>query len=77
MQALLRGAGFDLGEIEDRTAFGIAFFRESLAASAGGAPPLGLHIVMGPTARAKFLSMLSNLENGSIAPVLMLARRGA
>jgi len=77
MQSLLRDAGFEVAETEDRTAFGIAFFREGLAGSARGAPPLGLHIVMGATAREKFQNMLANLENGAIAPVIMLARRGA
>jgi ubiquinone/menaquinone biosynthesis C-methylase UbiE len=77
MQALLGGAGFEVREVEDRTAFGIAFFRESLAGSAAGVPPLGLHIVMGATAREKFQNMLAGLENGSIAPVLMVAQRAA
>jgi len=75
MQALLRDAGFEVVEVEDRTAFGVAFFRESLAGSAGGAPPLGLHIVMGATAREKFQNMLANLERGAIAPVVMIAKR--
>jgi SAM-dependent methyltransferase len=76
MQALLAAAGFSVEEVEDRTAFGIAFFRERLAA---GAPPspLGLHLLMGETARAKFQNMLQNLEQGFIAPVTMIARRAA
>jgi MPBQ/MSBQ methyltransferase len=76
MQGLLRDAGFEVREAEDRTAFGIAFFRESLAGSAaGGMPPLGLHIIMGATAREKLTNMLANLEGGAIAPVVMIARR--
>jgi SAM-dependent methyltransferase len=76
MQVLLRDAGFEVRDVEDRTAFGIAFFRETLARSAAGPPPLGLHILSGATAREKFANMLANLENGSIAPVVMIARRG-
>lgn len=75
MQALLGAAGFEVREVEDRTAFGIAFFRETLARSAAGSLPLGLHIVMGATAREKFTNMLANLEGGSIAAVVMLAKR--
>jgi MPBQ/MSBQ methyltransferase len=75
MQGLLRDAGFEVREVEDRTAFGIAFFRERLANSAAGASPLGLHILMGATAREKFTNMLANLENGSVAPVVMITRR--
>jgi hypothetical protein len=77
MQGLLRGAGFEVREVEDRTAFGIDFFRESLARSAEGASPLGLHIVMGTGARKKFQNMLANLESGTVAAVVMLAQRSA
>jgi ubiquinone/menaquinone biosynthesis C-methylase UbiE len=76
MRALLAAAGFSVEEVEDRTEFGIAFFRERL--SAGGPPSaLGLHLLMGETAPAKFRNMLRNLEQGSIAPVSMIARRSA
>ena len=75
MRSLLKGAGFDIVEEEDRTAFGIAFFRERLATAGGPTPPLGLHLLMGPDTRAKFGNMLAGLEGGCIAPVVMLARR--
>lgn len=75
MRTLLRDAGFEVGEVEDRTAFGIAFFREALARSAGGAPPLGLHILMGTTAREKFQNMLASLESGAVCAVVMIAKR--
>jgi hypothetical protein len=46
--------------------------------SAGGPPgPLGLHVLMGGAARAKFENILFNLEQGFIAPVVMMARRAA
>jgi hypothetical protein len=75
MQTLLRDAGFQLIEIENRTAFAIDFFRQSLANAASGPPPLGLHIVMGATAREKLQNVLANLESGAIAPTVMIARR--
>jgi MPBQ/MSBQ methyltransferase len=75
MLALLGEAGFEVAEVEDRTPFAIDFFRQSLANSAAGAPPLGLHIVMGPRAREKSHNMLLNIESGAIAPTLMIARR--
>jgi SAM-dependent methyltransferase len=78
MQALLGDAGFRVEEVEDRTAFAVDFFRQSLASTAAaGVPPLGLHIVMGATAREKFQNMLAAAEGGAIAPTLMIARRGA
>src|SRR5262249_41674095 len=42
MQELLASAGFDVLETEDRTPFGITFFRERLAAPP---PPLGTHLI--------------------------------
>lgn len=77
MKTLLASAGFELVEVEDRTEFGIEFFRQRLAATAGGAPPLGLHLLMGAAARVKFENVLKGLEDGAIAPVVMIARRSA
>lgn len=73
MQVLLAGAGFSVEEVEDRTDFGIAFFRERLSAD-NSPSPLGLHLLMGETSRAKLRNMLLNLEQGAIAPVVMIAR---
>ena len=77
MQVLLRDAGFEVTEVEDRTAFGIEFFRQALARAATSPMSLGLHIVMGATAREKFQNMLANLESGAIAPTVMIAKRAA
>jgi len=75
MRELLAQAGFAVQEVEDRTAAGIAFFRQRLAATADGPPPVGLHLLMGPSAREKFTNMLQSMEAGAIAPVVMIARR--
>jgi MPBQ/MSBQ methyltransferase len=75
MQDLLAQAGLALQEVEDRTAAGIAFFRQRLAASAEEPPPVGLHLLMGPTAREKFTNVLQSMESGAITPVVMIARR--
>jgi MPBQ/MSBQ methyltransferase len=75
MTVLLERAGFAIDAVEDRTAFGIAFFRERLGATASGPSPLGLHLLMGPRARQKFENMLVNLERGHVAPVIVVARR--
>lgn len=72
MRTLLADAGFAVDEVEDRTAFGIRFFKERLAA---GPSPLGLQILMGETARVRLENTLAGLETGSIAPVLIRARR--
>lgn len=72
MRTLLADAGFEVTEVEDRTDFGIAFFRERLA---GGPSPLGIHLLMGEGARLRFENTLAGLESGAIAPVVMMARR--
>lgn len=77
MQDLLDRAGFSVQETEDRTAAGIAYFRQRLAKTAEGLPSLGLHLLLGPAARESFENVLKGLEDGSIAPVVMIARRRA
>lgn len=77
MRALLVGSGFKVEEVEDRTAFGIEFFRQRFAAAASSAPALGLHLLMGPDMRERFANMLQGLEAGAIAPIEMVARKHA
>jgi hypothetical protein len=77
MGGLLDGAGFELGEVEDRSVFARAFFQRALAAAkaADGPPPLGIHLILGAGAPEKFRNMLANIEAGQIAPILMIATR--
>lgn len=75
MVDLLEQAGFSLEETEDRTAAGIAFFRQRLAPSPEGPPPLGTHILLGPTAKERFENVMKGMEQGAIAPVVMIARK--
>jgi len=78
MRALLDGAGFDVGEVEDRSDFSRTFFQRALATAAGtqeGPPPLGIHLILGASAPVKFRNMLANIEAGHIAPIQMIATR--
>ena len=80
MRGLLDGAGFDVGEVEDRSVFARAHFQRTLAAadaSEGGPPPLGTHLILGASAPVKFRNMLANIEAGHIAPTQMIATRRA
>lgn len=74
MRALLAEAGFEVGDVEDRTSFAIEFFRKRLAAT-GAPPPLGLHLLMGVNTKEKFHNYLRGAENGSVAPTVIIARR--
>lgn len=75
MEELLEQAGFSLEVTEDRTAAGIAFFRQRLAPSPDGPPPLGTHILLGPTAKERFENVMKGMEEGAIVPVMMIARK--
>lgn len=75
MLTLLVGAGFEVVDVEDLTDFALDIFKQGQAAGADGPPPLGVHIVMGPSAPEKIKNTLTNLEDGLVAPVQMIARR--
>ncbi len=75
MKTLLIEAGFEIGDVEDRTDIAMDFFKQSLTAPSEGQPPLGVHLVMGPSAPEKFKNTLDNMEKGRIAPVIMAARK--
>lgn len=73
----LAAAGFAIEAERDRRDLAIETFRRmrARAAEAGGPPPLGLHVLMGPDAPAKVANLLAALEPGIIAPVEMICRR--
>ena len=75
MRTLLNDAGFDVREVDDRTDFALNFFKQSLAAAADGPPPLGIHLIIGSSAPEKLKNMHSNIENGCISVVQMIADR--
>ena len=74
MRALVQAAGFAVETVEDRTAFAIGFFNQA-AATQDGPPPLGVHLLMGASAPVKIGNIRTNIENGRLAVVQMVARR--
>jgi MPBQ/MSBQ methyltransferase len=74
MHKLLAEAGFEVTEVEDRSAFAIDFFRKRLA-SVAPAPALGLHLLTGENSQDKFENYLRSVEAGTIAPTIMIAKR--
>ncbi|MCC6717136.1 MAG: class I SAM-dependent methyltransferase [Acetobacteraceae bacterium] len=78
-RAALEGAGFVVFAERDRAAFAQAFFAAMRArmAEAGGPPALGLHLVMGARAGEKIANLAAAIAGGVLAPVEMLARKGA
>jgi len=76
-RACLTAAGFVLEAERDRHDFALEFFEQlkAKASSAGGPPPLGLHVLMGDTAPLKVKNMLENISAGRISPVEIIARK--
>ncbi len=72
---LLTAAGFRIEREENRREFALALAREMREKVAiHGAPPLSLHILMGPASRERLANVFGTLERGTIAPIEMIAR---
>jgi hypothetical protein len=73
----LQKAGFTVIAERNRRDFALAFFTElrAKAVSAGGPPPLGLHVLMGKSTPEKVQNMMDNISRGCIAPVELIARK--
>lgn len=77
MRAYLEAAGFVVETSESLKDFAAEFFRKvfAAAAKAGGPPPLGLHLLTGATAPAKFQNYAASLDDDQIDPMIMVARK--
>ncbi|MGK9169184.1 methyltransferase domain-containing protein [Inquilinus limosus] len=74
---LLGEAGFAIEAEHDRSALALTLGREMRERVAiQGAPPLGLHILMGPATPERMGNVMAALECGLIAPMEMGARAG-
>lgn len=72
----LEATGFVVTAERDRRDLALDVFRRFRARVAErGLPPLGLHLLMGPDAPSKVSNMVSALERGLIAPVMMVTTR--
>ncbi len=74
-KAALEAAGFRITAERNRRAFALDFFARLQATAASGPPPLGLHILMGETARTKVLNMIENITENRVAPVELIAKK--
>lgn len=76
LPALLDGLGFERIHWEDASAKGAAFLRGVLErVEREGWSSLGLHLLMGEDAQAKFRNVLAGLDEGRIAVVMAVLRR--
>jgi hypothetical protein len=79
MRKLLDQAGFEIIHQEDRRDIALRHHRERLAqlSAAGGPPPLGLHLLLGPMAGVKSRNMADMLEANQITLGVIIATRRA
>lgn len=76
-RSALQAAGFAVIAERNRRDFALAFIEQSRAKTitAGGPPPLGLHVLMGRNAPDKIQNMTQHISKGHIAPVELIARK--
>jgi ubiquinone/menaquinone biosynthesis C-methylase UbiE len=77
MSAHLERAGFSIIEIRDQTSQALAFLDEIIAQMKRGGepPPLGLHLVLGPTFKEIIVGVRRNLAEGRLAPTIIHTRK--
>ena len=77
MSAHLERAGYSIIEIKDQTSQALGFLDENIARmkSLGGPPPLGLHLVLGPTFKEIIAVTRQNLAEGRLAPTVIYTRK--
>jgi len=71
---LLTRSGFTVEEHRERGAESLAWF-EARAKLAGGPPPTGIHLLLGPLFEPAFKNLVANLRSGSIVPTFVRAVR--
>lgn len=78
-KAALEAAGFTLVAERNRREFAVDFFTkmQARAQSAGGPPPLGIHVLMGATAPLKVKNMIDNIARNLVAPVELVFEKAA
>jgi hypothetical protein len=66
--AIVEALGLRFAERADRTPQALAWFEATVErVRQSGPPPLGIHLLMGPTARLKLGNMLRNLQERRVA----------
>ncbi len=75
-RAVIEKSGFTIVDWVEKSEQSLEWFRAALEKTReAGPPPLGLHLLMGPTARTKFTNVMRNLEEARITIVQGVADR--
>ena len=77
VEQMLDGAGLEVCDWEDKSRDSQDWFANVVERlqEAGGAPPLGLHLLMGDTSAAKFQNQICNLREGKIVVIQAVAEK--
>ncbi len=74
--AALRAAGFEIISLEDKTAVALeAYRRQREEIAREGPPKLGVHVIMGESAKAKLRNAARNVEEGRTRPIDVVCRK--
>jgi sarcosine/dimethylglycine N-methyltransferase len=77
VRGILNTLGFKLLSWENKSQHSLEWFTATLErVKQSGPPPLGLHLLMGATVKAKFENVLRNLQEGRIVVFQAAAERG-
>ncbi len=70
--------GLEIDQWSDKSASSLEFFEQVLAKiEAEGLPPVGIHLLMGDTARPKIANYVDGLQRGCLVVAMGLARKPA
>ena len=76
MRGILEGLGFRIENWEDTSARSLQWFLAMAEKATHASPaPLGMHLVMGSTAKAKFANLVRNLREQRVAVAQGVARK--
>lgn len=74
---ILEAVGFEITHWEEKTRQSLEWFSAAIEKiKVAGPPPLGIHLLMGPSAKLKLENMVRNLEERRIVVFLAVARKG-
>ena len=74
--AALRAAGFEIISLEDKTPAALeAYRRQREEIAREGPPKLGVHVIMGASAKAKLRNAAQNVEEGRTRPIDIICRK--
>ena len=74
--AALRAAGFEIISLEDKTPAALeAYRRQREEIAREGPPKLGVHVIMGESAKAKLRNAARNVEEGRTRPIDVVCRK--